>query len=228
LGRRARRADPARSRGHRVPARRQRCRRAARRRHRDACAVSRRLRRRPERDPQGRRHRVPGMGRVGQLAGRHRRDARAARARHPSRRQGHQRHRQARRRRRPHPRRGARTRLLPRRADPAGSQRRADRCLGDGLRRAQPGVDLPVHRCRAAGGVVPRPAGVARRRRSTRALADWRARAEHRLAGRDEPRLETGAGRKENNAGRPARHLSRGKTPDRRASVAQHVWRRRR
>ena len=57
-----------------------------------------------------------------------------------------------------------------RRADSARSQPGAGRRVGNGLRRAQPDVDLPVHGHDPAGGLLSRRTRLARRRRRARAL----------------------------------------------------------
>ena len=75
-----------------------------------------------------------------------------------------------------------------------GSPRGARRRVRDRLRGAQPDVDLAVHRHDAAGGLVPRPARAAGRRRRARASPAGRTGPQRRRAGRREPRVEAGPG----------------------------------
>ena len=128
---------------------------------------------------------------------------------------------------------GARRRAVPgraqgdagrphRRAHPGGSPRGARRRLRDGLRGAQPHLDLPLHRHDAAGGVLPRRTGAARRRRRPRASAARRPGPQHRRAGCREPRLEAGPGGQRDVAGEPARHLPRRTAPGRGPGAAEH------
>ena len=80
------------------------------------------------------------------------------------------------------------------RAHLEGSPRAADRRLRDGLRSAQSDLDLPIHRHDPAGGVLPRGAGAARRRRRPRAFPARRPGSQHRRSGRREPGMEAGPG----------------------------------
>ena len=118
--------------------------------------VPRRVRRRTQRGPQGRRHRVRRVGSDDQLADRRGRDGRGAGVRPAS---GRRHRSRGRRRKRSEGRRGradgtaARAR---RRAHPAGPPRGAHRRRRDRLRGAQPDLDLPLHRHDPAGGVLPR------------------------------------------------------------------------
>ena len=94
-----------------------------------------------------------------------------------------------------------------RRAHPAGPPRGARRRLRDGLRGAQPDLDLPVHRHVAAGGLLPRRPCAAGRRRRPRASPAGRPGPQHRRAGRREPGMEAGPG------GRPGHHPRASWTP---------------
>ena len=96
------------------------------------------------------------------------------------------------------------------------------RRLRDGLRGAQPDLDLPVHRHVAAGRVLPRGPGAAGRRRRPRAPAPRRPGPQHRRAGRGEPGLEAGPGGQRDLTREPARHLPRRAAPGRRPGAAQH------
>ena len=117
--------------------------------------VPRRLRRRTQPDPQGGRHRLRRVGSLDQLDDRRGRDGRGAGDRHAPRGRRHRARRPA-AGRRAVPGRAHRTRRRTRRRPDAGrSPRGARRRLRDGLRAAQPHLDLPVHRHDAAGGVLP-------------------------------------------------------------------------
>ena len=169
LGRRARGSDPSplRGGGLRPGRHRRRCR--AVRRHVAASGVPRRVRRRTQPDPQGGRHRLPRVGPDDQLHDRRGRDGRGAGDRHAPRGWWH-RSRQPGGGRRAVPGRPAREGGRPHpRAHHGGPPRGARRRLRDGLRGAQPHLDLPVHRHDPAGGVLPRGTGAARRRRRPRA-----------------------------------------------------------
>ena len=214
-------ADPSRARGDGLRAGRHRRRRRAVRRHVAPGGVPRRVRRRTQPDPQGGRHRVPRVGSDDQLADRRGRDERGAGDRHPPRGRRH-------RSRQP----GAGRRAVPGRADgtrvdhtaspPWRSSRGARRRLRDGLRGAQPHLDLPVHRHDAAGGVLPGGTGAARRRRRTRASAARRTGTQHRRAGCREPRMEAGPGGQRDITGEPPGHLPRRAAPGRCPGAAQH------
>ena len=80
------------------------------------------------------------------------------------------------------------------RADAGRPPRGARRRVRHRLRRAQPDVDLPLHRHVAPGGVLSRRPRAARRRRRARAPPAGRAGPQRRRAGRGEPRLEARAG----------------------------------
>ncbi len=109
-----------------------------------------------------------------------------------------------------------------RRAHPAGSQRGAHRRRRDGLRGAQPDLDLPFHRHDPAGGVLPQGTGAACRRRRTRASpARWTG-PQHRCAGCREPRMEAGPGGQRDITRRPPGHLPRRAAPGRCPRAAQH------
>ncbi len=221
VGRRARRAVPSRARRDGVRAGRCRRRRRARRRALAACGVSRRVRRRAQRGPQGSRHRVPRVGADDELPDRRGRAGRGAGMGHA---QG--RHR--------HPwlqpaggRAGAGhgDRAAPRsgrRGHPARPQRGARGGVGDRLRRAQPHVDLAVHRHGPAGRGLPRPAGPAGRRRGPRAQPGGRPGTQRRRAGRGEPGLEARPGGRADVAGQPPGHVPRGAPPDRGPRPARH------
>ena len=109
-----------------------------------------------------------------------------------------------------------------RRAHPAGPPRGARRRLRDGLRGAQPDLDLPVHRHDAAGGVLPRGPGAARRRRRPRASPAGRPGPQHRRAGCREPGMEAGPGGRRDITREPPRHLPRRTASGRCPGVAQH------
>ena len=100
--------------------------------------------------------------------------------------------------------------------------RALDRCMGDGLRGAQPDLDLPVHRHDPAGGDLQGGAGAAGGRRRARALPGGRAGPQHRRAGCGEPGLEAGPGGQGNIAGEPARHLPRRAASGRCPRVTDH------
>ena len=104
----------------------------------------------------------------------------------------------------------------------AGSPRSTRRRLRNRLRRAQPELDLPVHRHDPAGVVLPRRTGAARGRRRPRASAAGRPRPQHRRAGRREPRMEAGAGGQPDITRQLARHLPRRTPSGRRPGAAIH------
>ncbi len=199
---------------------RRRCR--AVRRHVAAGGVPRRVRRRTQPGPQGGRHRLPGVGPDDQLHDRRGRDGREARGRYAPR-GWWPRSRQPRNGWRAVPGRPAREgcRTHPR-AHPPGPQRDAHRRLRDGLRGAQPHLDLPIHRHDPAGGVLPRGTGAARRRRRPH---PWPARwpgPQHGRAGCREPRMEAGPGGQPDVTRKPPGHLPRRTAPGRGPGVAQH------
>ena len=155
VDRRAAGADLLRMRGDGVHAGRRGRRRRARRRRVAAGAISRRLRRRTQRHPQGGGHRLPRTGSDHQQPDRRGRDGRGARARRPPRRERH-----------PWPRPGRlrdrrrRDRLGGRgagagddhrpgagngRAHDGRPQQGADRRLRDRLRDPRPDLDLEIH-----------------------------------------------------------------------------------
>ncbi len=104
----------------------------------------------------------------------------------------------------------------------AEPQRGARRRLRDGLRGAQPHVDLPVHRHDPAGGVVSRGTRAARRRRRPRA---WPARwtgPQHGRAGCREPGMEAGPGDQQDITREPAGHVPRRTASGRCPGVAEH------
>ena len=108
------------------------------------------------------------------------------------------------------------------RAHAAGSPRGTHRRRRDGLRGAQPYLDLPFHRHDPAGGVLPQRTCAARGRRRTRASpAGWTG-PQHRRAGRREPRMEAGPGGQRDITRRPPRHLPRRAAPGRCPRAAQH------
>ena len=198
-----------------------------------AGGVPRRVRRRPQRGPQGRRHRVPRLGSHDEQPDRRGRDGRAAGARHPPRRRRHPRHRPGGvrdPRRRGHlrglgarPGHGDRGRARRHgRAHPARAQRGAHRRLRDRLRDPQPHLHLPVHRYDPAGRRLSRGPGAAGRRRRARARPGRRTGPQHRRAGRGEPRLEAGPGGQRDVAGQPAGHVPRRAPPGRRPRPAHH------
>ena len=184
--------------------------------------VPRRVRRRTQPDPQGGRHRLPRVGPDDQLPDRRGRDGRGAGDRHAPRGWWH-RSRQPGGGRRAVPGRTAReARRTHQRAHPAGPQRGARRRLRDGLRGAQPHLDLPVHRHDPAGGVLSRGTRAARRRRRPRA---WPARwtgPQHRRAGCREPGMEAGPGGQQDITREPPGHLPRRTASGRCPGVAQH------
>ena len=199
---------------------RRRCR--AVRRHVAPSRVPRRLRRRAQPDPQGGRDRLPRVGPDDEPPDRRGRDGRGAGGRHAPRGWWH-RSRQPRGGRRAVPGRAAReARRTHQRAHPAGPQRGAHRRLRDGLRGAQPDLDLPVHRHDPAGGVLPRGTRAARRRR--RACA-WPARwtgPQHGRAGCRESGLEARPGDRQGISREPPGHLPRRTASGRCPGVAQH------
>ena len=108
------------------------------------------------------------------------------------------------------------------RTHPRRSQRGAHRRLRDRLRDPLSHLDLPVHRCGAAGGVLPQGTRADRRRRRARASPRRRPGPPDRRAGCGEPGMETGAGGQGDVAGKPPRHLPRRAPPGRCPRVAQH------
>ena len=198
-----------------------------------AGAVPRRLRRRSQPRPQGRRHRLPRMGPVDQRADRRGRDGRGAGAGHP--------HRDA---------RGVHAfgrleyeirdgeivytdsgplRIMVTEAQPGGP--RANPPCATSARRlvAVYGTDYGVHSptwisrftdtTRQAETYRDR-SGAAGRRRRPRALTGGRAGPQHRGAGRREPGLEARPGGQGDLADEPARHLPRRAPSGRRARAA--------
>ena len=192
--------------------------------------IPRRMRRRTQPGPQGRRHRVPGIGPDHQQLDRRGRDGRGAAAvGHPPRRDRH-----------PCPRPGEYGSATAS-ADQADRRLVTEQHVGATteptlreLREALVAVygtdfgvhiahlDLPVHRCGAAGGVLPQETRAARRRRGARASARRRTGTPDRRAGCGEPGMEAGPGGQGHVAGKPARHLPGGAPPDRCARAAQH------
>ena len=110
----------------------------------------------------------------------------------------------------------------PRRAHPGGCQGRAHRRRRHGLRRAQPDLDLPVHRHGPAGGLLPERACPARRGCRPRASPTGRPGPQHRCAGRREPRMEAGPGGRADLTREPAGHVPRRAASGRRPRVAEH------
>ena len=108
------------------------------------------------------------------------------------------------------------------RAHPGGSQRGTHRRRRDGLRGAQPDLDLPFHRHDPAGGVLPQGTCPARGRRRTRAFPPRWAGPQHRRAGCREPRMEAGPGGQRDITRRPPGHLPRRAAPGRCPRAAQH------
>ena len=221
LGRGARGPDPPPPRGGGLHPGRHRRRRRGVGRHVAAGGVPRRLRRRTKSGPQDGRHRLPRVGSLDQLDDRRGRDGRGAGGRHAPRGRRHRSRRPGRLRTVPGPVRGATGRRL-RRAHAGGSPRGAHRDLRDGLRGAQPDLDLPVHRHEPPGGGLPRGSGAARRRRCPRASPDGRPRPRHGRAGCGEPGMEAGPGGRRDLTRDPAGHLSRRTTSGRRPGAAQH------
>ena len=113
------------------------------------------------------------------------------------------------------------------RADPGGSQRGADGRLRHRLRRAQPDLDLEVHRRHPAGSGLPRPPGAAGRRRRAHPLPRGRAGDRPRGAGCGQPRVEARPGGQGHLAGEPPGHLPRRAAPGRGPRTAATRWRRR-
>ena len=172
LGRRARGADPSRPRGGGLRAGRHRRRRRAVRRHVAPSGVPRRVRRRTQRGPQGRRHRLRRVGPVDQLDDRRGRDGRGAGDRHAPRGRWHRSRQPSRGRRAVRGRAARRSTSNTPASPPCEDLREAlVAAVRDRLRGAQPDLDLPLHRHDAAGGVVPRRTRAARRRRRPRASA---------------------------------------------------------
>ena len=166
LGRRARRADHARARGDRVHPGRHRRRRRAVRRHVDPGGLPGRVRRRPQCDPEGGRHRVRRVGSIDELAHGRGRDGREAGVRTAPWRWD----RPGRGRRPDYGRPDRTPGRAHQRAHSAGCPRRTHRHRRDGLRRAQPELDFPFYRQHPAGGVVSpgaHPAGGRRRPRAS-------------------------------------------------------------
>ena len=153
----------SRTRGGGLRAGRHRRRRRAVRRPVAPGGVPRRVRRRTQRGPQGGRHRLRRVGSDDQLDDRRGRDGRGAGARHAPRGWWHRSRQPGGGRRAVPGRAHGTTRRTHQRAHPAGSPRGARRRLRDGLRGAQPDLDLPVHRHDAAGGVLPPRPCAARR-----------------------------------------------------------------
>ena len=159
LGRRARGSDPSRLRGGGLRSGRHRRRRRDVRRHVAPSGVSRRLRRRTQPDPQGRRHRLRRVGSLDQLDDRRGRDGRGAGVRLPSRQRRPACHRSKAGRGADSGRPHRTTRRPHRRPQHGRAPRGTRRRVRDGLRASQRQLDLPVHRHDAPGGVLP-PAAV--------------------------------------------------------------------
>ena len=102
--------------------------------------------------------------------------------------------------------------------DLSGARRR----LGNGLRRAQPDLDLLLHGYDPSGGVLQGRTCAACGRRRARALPGGRAGPPGRRAGRGEPGLEAGPGSPADVAGKPAGHLPSRASPGRRSRPAEH------
>ncbi len=179
------------------------------RRHLGPYGVPRRVRRRSEPRPQDGRHRLSRLGSDDQFPHRRGRDGRRAADRHATR-GWRRRARQPGRGWRAVSGRAARGRGgTRRRADAPVPPRGARRGLRDGLRRAQPDLDFPLHRHDATGGHLPRPAGAARRRRRARARPTRRAGPQRGGAGRGEPGMEVGPGGERHVTGTSPRHVPR-------------------
>ena len=164
--------------------------------------ISRRVRRRTQRDPQGSRHRVPRVGSDDQLPDRRGRDGRGAgdraSAATPSASMPSAGRQDGGRCRRPGDRTARRTHD---RTHPARSQRGAHRRIRDRLRDPQPHLDLQVHRHDSAGRGLPPGTGAAGRRRRTRASPGRRTGPPDRRAGCGEPGMEARPGRHRDIAG---------------------------
>ena len=109
-----------------------------------------------------------------------------------------------------------------RRAHPEPTSAPRSSRVGHRLRRAQPDLDLALHRRRASGSGLSRPARPAGRRRRARPLPRRRPGPQHRRAGCGEPGLEARAGRARELTGEPPRHLSRRTPSGRRPRTARH------
>ena len=215
--------DLLRKRGDGLRAGRHRRRRRAVGRPVAASAVSRRVRRRTQRDPQGGRHRVPGVGSDEEQPDRRGRDDRGAAElgiRHDA--AGiHGLGRMEDGSDGP----GRRDRAADRaeqRAHAARSERGAHHGVRHRLRGPQSHVDLQVHRHDPAGRGLPRGTRPPGRRRGARALPRRRTGPQPRRAGRGEPGLEARAGGQRDLPGEPPGHLPRRAPSGRRPRAAAH------
>ena len=185
--------------------------------------VPRRLRRRAQRGPQGRRHRLPRVGPDDELDDRRGRDGRGAGDRHAPRGWRH-------RSRRPG---GGRRAVRGRAARSSRSSTTGEPTLQD-LRDALVaayGTDFGVHSptwisrftdMSRQAAVLPRRPGAARRRRRPRPSAAGRPGPQRRRAGRREPRVEAGPGGRRDLAREPPRHVPRRTASGRCPGAAQH------
>ena len=189
-----------------------------------ARGISRRLRRRTQRDPQISRHRVPRMGSDDELADRRGRDGRGTGMGIPHRRTRQPCHRPEGSKRAGWDRadRTARRDIHYYRTHAARCQRGAHRHLRHRLRDPQSHLDLEVHRHDSAGRDVSREARPARWRRRAHTSPDGWTGPQHRCAGRGESRMEAGAGGEADVAGQPARYVPRRASSRRRARAEEH------
>ena len=193
-------------------------------------AVSRRVRRRTQPDPQSRRHRVPRVGSDHQPPDRRGRAGRGAGMGHPPRRLRDPCLEQVERIREARWLQGGPVRVMVTeqhlgaddRTHPARSQRGAHRRIRDRLRDPQSHLDLQVHRHDAAGRGLPRPTGPAGRRRRARAFPGRWTGPQHRGAGCGEPGMEAGPGGQPDIAGKPPGYLPCRAPPGRCPRAAQH------
>ena len=101
------------------------------------------------------------------------------------------------------------------RADPARSERRADRRVRHRFRDPQPDLDLQVHRYDSAGRGLPRGTGPAGRRRGARALPRRWTGTQPRRAGCRQSGMEARAGGRRDLPGEPPGYLPGRASPGR-------------
>ena len=185
-------------------------------------AISHRVRRRTQCDPQSSRHRVPRLGSDDELADRRGRDVRGAGMGLPPRRPRQPWDRQSGGWRPGAGRDDRAAAGTSQRAHAAGSQRGADRRIRDRLRDPQSHLDLQVHRHDPPGRDLSRAARPAGRRRRTCASPGGWARPQYRCAGCGESGMEAGPGGQADFTGKPPRYLSCRAPPGRCPRAAQH------